>query len=257
MNSFSLKNKKIFILGGSGLIGKSTTKLLREKGAKVTNFDLNKDGKISDNFYSLDLRNSNKIEKIFLKAIQKHGCPDVFINCSYPVYGEWHKASFKDVKKKLIYENINLHLGSCVLISRLIAEQMRKKKREGSIINFSSIYGVVGQNLNIYEKTNIRENIIYNPIKGGIISYTKQLASYYGKFNIRANCISPGGILGHVKNFKKKQDANFIKNYKKQNPMKRLAKPEEIASVVIFLSSNASSYVNGIDLVVDGGWTSI
>ena len=104
MDLFSLKDRKIFILGGSGLIGKSSSKLLKEEGAKITNFDLKNNGKISDNFYRLDLRNSNKIEKIFFKAIQKHGCPDVFINCSYPVYGEWHKASFKDVKKKLIYE---------------------------------------------------------------------------------------------------------------------------------------------------------
>ena len=86
-----------------------------------------------------------------------------------------------------------------------MAEQMRKQKINGSIINFSSIYGMVAQNLNIYKGTEIKENAIYNSIKGGIISFTKQMASFYGKYNIRTNCISPGGIKGHSKGFKNKQ----------------------------------------------------
>ena len=69
---------------------------------------------------------------------------------------------------------------------------MLKTKVQGSIINFGSIYGVVGQNLNIYKKTNMRENITYSMVKGGIINLTKQMASYYGRYNIRINCISPG-----------------------------------------------------------------
>ena len=80
MDLFSLKDRKIFILGGSGLIGKSSSKLLKEEGAKITNFDLKNNGKISDNFYRLDLRNSNKIEKIFFKAKDKTAALDHFYN---------------------------------------------------------------------------------------------------------------------------------------------------------------------------------
>ena len=97
----------------------------------------------------------------------------------------------------------------------------------------------------------MRENFTYSLIKGAIINLTKQMASYYGKHNIRVNCISPGGVsdIG--------QSRKFIKNYSNKVPMKRLAKPEEVASGVIFLASDSSSYVTGINLLIDGGWTSI
>ena len=86
---------------------------------------------------------------------------------------------------------------------------------------------------------------------------TKQLASYYGQSGIRVNIICPGGIEGNVKGKKIKQPLNFMKNYSKQSPLRRLGKPEEIAPSALFLSSEASSYITGTIFLVDGGWTSI
>ena len=86
---------------------------------------------------------------------------------------------------------------------------------------------------------------------------TKYFATNYGKFNIRINTLSPGGIKGPVAGKSKTQNKEFIKNYSSRNPMKRLGKPEEIATAALFLASDASSYINGINLVVDGGWSSI
>ena len=155
-------------------------------------------------------------------------------------------------------ENINIHLNSFSWLARLTAEKMRKLKIRGSIIQLGSIYGIVGQDLNIYKKVkNIRENMIYPIIKGGISSLTKQMASYYGQYNIRVNTICPGGIFGHVKGAKKKQSLAFIKNYKNKVPLKRLGNANEVASTALFLSSDSSSYITGIDLMVDGGWTAV
>ncbi len=90
----------------------------------------------------------------------------------------------------------------------------------------------------------------YSAIKGGIINLTRYLASYFGKYNIRVNNICPGGIFDN-------QDKDFVKNYSKKTPLKRMGQPEEIAPAVLFLASEASSYVTGITLMVDGGWTAI
>ena len=83
------------------------------------------------------------------------------------------------------------------------------------------------------------------------------MASYYGKYNIRINTICPGGIIGHVAGLKSDQPKNFIKNFNKQVPFKRMGTSDEIAPAVIFLASDASSYITGITLMVDGGWTAI
>ena len=136
---------------------------------------------------------------------------------------------------------------------KLIANLMVKKNKPGTIIQLGSIYGIVGQDINIYKNTNMAENMTYSIIKGGILSLTRQMASYYGKFNIRINSVCPGGVF----NKKYPQNKIFIKNYRNRVPLKRLAENKEIASSIIFLSSEASSYITGTALMVDGGWTCI
>ena len=134
---------------------------------------------------------------------------------------------------------------------------MVKTKVQGSIINLGSIYGVVAQNLNNYQKTKMKESITYAIVKGGIIHLTKQMASYYGKYNIRVNCISPGGLKGPVVGLSKSQDKKFLKQYSNNVPMRRIGEAYEICGATIFLASKASSYITGINLLIDGGYTAI
>jgi len=125
-----------------------------------------------------------------------------------------------------------------------------KKQKMGSIVNISSIYGVVGPDFSVYEKTDMTMPAAYSAIKGGVVNFTRYLASYYGSFGIRINCVSPGGIFD-------KQSAQFISNYENRVPMKRLGSPEDVSPSVTFLLGNDSKYITGHNLIVDGGWTSI
>ncbi len=254
---FNLKNKIIFVVGGSGLLGTHICNLLNQLGAKVYNFDIKKNKTLNKNIKNIyfDIKKNQEIEKKFKKYFNEFDTPDCFINCSYPTTKDWSKSDFKSVSNKSILLNLNVHLASYIWLARIVAEQMRKKKVQGSIIQFGSHYGVIGQNSDLYKGTKMRENMIYSAIKGGIIANTKQICSHFGKFGIRANCICPGGIEGHVKGKKIKQDKKFLSRYKNRTPLKRLAKPEEIAPAAAFLASKTSSYISGVTLLIDGGWT--
>ncbi len=119
----------------------------------------------------------------------------------------------------------------------------------------NSIYGILGQDLNIYKGTNMEPNPIYSLIKGGLNTFSKNMASYYGQYSIRINTIISGGIEGHIAGSKNKQSSKFKSNYSKKTFLKRLAKPQEIARGVVFLSLDKSSYITGSNLVIDAGWS--
>ena len=138
-----------------------------------------------------------------------------------------------------------------------------KANKKGSIINISSIYGLVGNDQRIYEGSNLHEvyvknspdikriysHGVYNAAKGGLNNFTRYLAAYYGEYNIRVNTLSPGGI------YQKDENDTFLRKYSEKVPLGRKANPDEINGALIFLASDASSYVTGHNLVVDGGYT--
>ncbi len=260
---FDVTNKSIIILGGAGLLGREIVKSLASLGANITILDYKRINKKTFqfknkiNFEYFDIKDESYLKIKFKKIIKKIRKIDVFINASYPHTEDWSKNTFKEATYENIKLNTEYQLVTTAWFSKCIANQMIKNKTVGSIINLGSIYGVVGQNLNNYKKTKMNESITYSMAKGGIINLTKQMASYYGKYNIRVNCISPGGVKGPVIGLSKKQDKNFIEQYSKNVPMRRIAKSSEICGATIFLASNASSYVTGINLLVDGGYTAI
>ena len=103
----------------------------------------------------------------------------------------------------------------------------------------------------------MHESMIYAAIKGGITNLTRQMASYYGQFNIRVNTLVPGGLSGHVAGKSDIQNPVFVKQYSQKTPLKRLGRAEEIAPAALFLATDAASYVTGTTLMVDGGWTAM
>ena len=173
---------------------------------------------------------------------------DVWVNCAYPRTDDWgnvvEKLSLDSWKK-----NVDMHLNGTAWLNRSVALIM-KEQRSGSIINMSSIYGVVGNDFTVYDGTDMTSPMAYSAIKGGINSLTRYLASYFGPFNVRVNSVCPGGVFNH-------QAPAFVKSYSNKTPLKRMGKPDEIAAVVLFLASDAASYITGSNIMVDGGWTAI
>tara|TARA_B100001123_G_C15322084_1_gene1028288 strand:- start:1765 stop:2550 length:786 start_codon:yes stop_codon:yes gene_type:complete len=258
LNKIKLTNKKVYILGGCGFIGSRVVSNILSVGANVIILDIQKK-QIQKNvkYEKFDCSNLKTLENNFNKIIKKIGCPDIFINCSYPRTKDWNQSSFNKVTLKSMSKNIEIHMNSYAWLAKIVAEKMVKNKIKGNIINLNSIYGLLGQDLSVYEKTSIKENMSYSIIKGGLINLTKQMASYYGQFGIRVNSICSGGLKGHVAGKSGSQENQFIKNYEKKVPLKRLGNPEEIANVITFIASDASSYITGSNVIVDGGWTII
>lgn len=259
-NLFNLKGYEVYIIGGNGLIGSQIVKALREFGAKITIFDINiKNKKNFSNtkYVEFNCRSEQNIKNFFTNYIKKNKCPNVFINASYPATKDWKKNTFKEINFNSYKKNIEIHLNSYVWIAKSIADQMAKNNMQGSIIQLSSIYGLVAQDNNLYEKTNISENMTYGIIKSSTIHFTKQMASYYGKYNIRVNNLVIGGIKGHIKGSKNKQDKFFLKKFNLKVPLRRMGIAQEIPSSVIFLASPASSYITGSNIIIDGGYSII
>ena len=257
LKKFKLKKKLVFVVGGLGAIGQEIVKATLDAGAKTIILDNNV--KISptilkkNNFIveKFDVSKLSGLKKKYSILVRKYGTPDIFINTSYPKTSDWNNNSFKNITQSSFNKNIDIHLKSFSWFAKLVADSMIVSKKKGSIIQLSSIYGVVGQDLSVYKGTNMQESMTYSIIKGGINNLTHQMASYYGKYGIRVNALCAGGVQDI------KQKKIFIKNYNNKVPLKRLAESKEIASVALFLASEASSYITGTLLMVDGGWTAI
>ena len=153
-NLFNLRGYEVFIVGGNGLIGSQVVKAFEEFGAKITVFDIdvkNKKNCLTTRYIKFDCSNDKNIKNFFTNYLKKNKCPDVFINASYPATKYWKKNTFKEINFNSYKKNIEIHLNSYVWIAKCIADQMSKKSVRGSIIQLSSIYGLVAQDDNLYK----------------------------------------------------------------------------------------------------------
>lgn len=259
LQKFSLKGKVAFITGGVGLIGTEVTRALADAGAKVIILDIDQDkakkiqlslkSKGKDVKYEyFDVTDLANIDQSIDKLQKEYENIDIWVNTAYPRTKDWGNK-VEELNLGSWQKNVDMHLNSYAWISRKVCLIM-KEQGNGSLINFGSTYGVVGNNFSVYEGTDMSSAMAYPAIKGGIINLGRYLASYFGKFNVRVNTVCPGGIFDN-------QNKIFVKNYERNTPLKRMGKPEEIASAVLFLSSDAASYVTGTTFMVDGGWTAI
>ncbi len=258
-NLFDLTHKVTVITGGGGLLGKAFARGFASYGAQVIIAEideekgiraceeLKKDG-YTARFLLLDIADEKSVINGVTQILKEEGRIDVWINNAYPRTKDWG-VSFEKIPFNSWQENINKHLNGYCLCCQKVTEIMKEAKK-GSIINIASIYGIVAPDFSIYEGTDMTMPAAYAAIKGGVIQFTKYLASYYGNHGVRVNAISPGGIFDS-------QPQSFVKNYIKKTPLQRMASAEEIVGAAIFLASDASAYVTGHNLVVDGGWSII
>lgn len=243
-----LSSKVILVTGGNGLIGREIVNILKKEGAQVINAEIGVTTNWEEGIVNTDITDKESILKLVDDIINKYKRIDGLVNNAYPRTNDW-ALKFEDIPFESWQKNIDMQLNSTFLLTQTVLKQM-VLQMSGSIVNIGSIYGVVGNDFTLYEGYGGTSPAAYSAIKGGIVNFTRYLASYYGKYSIRINCVSPGGIID-------KQNKSFIERYEYKCPLKRMGKPEEIAPSVAFLLSDDSSYITGHNLLVDGGWTSI
>ena len=243
-----LKDKVVVVTGGSGLLGKTLIQHLKELGAIAINADLSLDESDAENNIHCDVTNELSVEQAINKIIQKHGKIDGWVNNAYPRTSDWGNK-FEEISIESWRSNVDLQLNSVFLCCQKVLKVM-KIQEFGSIVNIASIYGINAPDFSVYNGTEMTMPAAYSAIKGGVINFTKYLASYFGPTGIRINSVSPGGVFAN-------QNELFVKQYISKVPLKRMAYSTDIAPSISFLLSDEAGYITGHNLIVDGGWTII
>lgn len=255
-SGFDLRGKTAVVTGGLGLIGQKICEALVNNGAKTVIVDQDADrwavfqseNESTSNmtYHAGDLADVEKIPELVVEIDRSCGGAWAWINGHYPRTDDWGVAD-KAVTPESWKKNIEYNLTSYCLTSSAIARLMAERGG-GSIINISSIYGVVGPDFSVYDGLDMTTPAPYPSIKAGIIGHTRYLATLWGKLGVRANAVCPGGVSNN-------QPQTFVEAYSARTPLGRLAKPEEVAGPVAFLASPAASYITGTALMIDGGWS--
>ena len=249
----TLKGRNVLIIGGSGLLGSSFSKAVLKEGGNCIIGDLIFDrNKFSEeerrklDYIKMSITQKDSIDHAIDYILKNYKKLDAIVLTAYPKNKNYGRK-FEEVKYEDFCENVNLHLGGYFLVIQQFAEYF-KKQGYGNIIVLSSVYGVIPPKFEIYEKTNMTMPVEYACIKSAIIHLVKYVAKYYKGFNIKINCISPGGIYNN-------QDERFVKAYNPHTLTKGMLDPDDISGAVVFLLSDASKYINGQNLIIDDGFS--
>ena len=263
---FSLSNKRCVITGSAGLIGQQLSRAILEAGGYLIMVDINEKklneleellkkefSSTSIESHSIDITNEKDIST-FVRD-QEAKPIDVLVNNAAinDVFKEnsLQESMFEKYSFDLWKKSLDVNLSSVFLMCQIVGSKMRKQGG-GSIINISSTYGLVAPDQTLYLDKNGKQLFYKSPsypvAKAGVIALTKYCASYWGRDNVKVNVLCLGGV-------EDKQDSYFIDQYSKRTLLGRMASPKDYNGAVVFLASNASEYMTGGILVVDGGWT--
>lgn len=261
-NIFSLKNKRVLVIGGTGYLGQYFVDGFLAHDANVVLIDLperapEKKATAFSNLYkgecvgySGDITDPNSITKCAQSIKDDFSGIDVLINSTQ---ANDSIRNFETSTIKDWHQTTKVNSDGTFLSTQIFGNLILDNPSGGSIILVSSIYGIVGPDNRIYEGSSVEGEPMgtaaaYSFTKAGIIGFTKYLATYWAQKNIRVNSITPGGIEAE-------QSSIFKNNYNKRVPMGRMGTPEDVVGAAIFLASDASSYMTGQNLVIDGGFT--
>jgi len=244
---FSLKGKNAIITGASSGIGAEIAKMFIRKGANVVGFDLNQPANMTEYtnstddqffFYSGDITKPESIEGVVQFALQKFGKINVLVNCA----GVGILEPVAESTQKVWDLTLAVDLSGCVNLAIAVGKTMIANGG-GSIINIASQAGVIA----------LEGHLAYGTAKAGLIQATKQIAIEWGQYHVRVNAISPGVILTPMgeKNWNNEKGELF----KQKVPSRRFGYPEEVAACAVYLASDAASFINGSNLMIDGGYT--
>lgn len=256
MERFTLKNKVALITGGAGLYGRQLVAALAQSGAQTViasrNLEAIEELAASHRADGLDvtalpLDQSEESSCLALRdeVRSRFGRLDVLVNnaVARPMKGGWGDDA------KHFQESMQINATGLFQVTRALGDLMAENGRGGSIVNIGSIHGLIGPDPTIYEGTSIHgwyPDYFFH--KGGMVNFTRFLASYYGAHNIRCNCICAGGFFSG-------QDERFVERYSARTCLGRLAGDDDLQGIVVFLASDASAYITGASIPVDGGYT--
>lgn len=267
---FALTGRVAVVTGGVGLLGTEFCRTLAEAGAAVAVVDLNESASqeiasrlTSSGYQSLaiptDITRPDSVNSMVETVVSAFGRLDILVNSAAldpkfdpdAIKKGITPGAFEDHPLDQWNAALNVNLTGMFLVTQACAKQMLIQDKKGSIINICSTYGLNGPDQRIYIKEGERvafKPVYYTVTKAGVLGFTKYLAAYYAETEIRVNALTPGGVFNNHEDY-------FVKNYSAKTILGRMAKKDEMNGALLFLASDASSYMTGNNLIVDGGWT--
>jgi 2-deoxy-D-gluconate 3-dehydrogenase len=270
---FDLTGRVAIVTGGVGLLGTEFCRTLAEAGASVAVIDLNEEkcvataAELSQEGYqalgiATDITNPASVNAMVAQVVASFGRLDVLVNSAaldpkfdpQAVSKGIAPGKFEEYPLEQWNAALNVNLTGTFLVTQACVKQMLTQgpTGKGSIINICSTYGLNGPDQRIYRKADGSQPafkpVYYTVTKAGVVGFTKYLAAYYMETEIRVNMLTPGGVYNN-------HDETFVKNYSAKTIIGRMAHKDEMNGALLFLASDASSYMTGNNVVVDGGWT--
>jgi len=267
---FDLSGRVAILTGGAGMLGRGYTRTLLEAGARVVVVDVNAEqakaaaaeaaseagGEAIG--WGLDVRRKADVQAMVDGVRERFGRIDILINNAAidPKFDSTVAAAqantFEEFPLELWQQSLDVNLTGAFLCSQSAGKVMVAQGR-GVIVNICSTYGLVAPDQRLYERSGEERQTLFKPAsyavtKAGIAHLTRYLAAYWGKQGIRVNTLTPGGVFNA-------QDDDFVVKYSARTPMGRMAQKHEMNGAMLFLVSDASTYMTGANVVVDGGWT--
>jgi 2-deoxy-D-gluconate 3-dehydrogenase len=269
-NPFDLTQKVIIITGGAGLLGREYALAIARMGGTPVLADLNPQTTqqaaqtVVDQTgcaalgIATDVTSKESVTNLIQETVNRFGRIDGLVNNAAldpkfdASHGQQHTNSFEDYPLELWNQSLAVNVTGMFLCAQAVAPVMLKQN-QGVIVNVSSMYGLVGPDQRLYERDDPNAPRSFKPVqytvtKSAVLGLTHYLAAYYAGKGIRVNTLTPGGVYnGH--------DDEFLRRYNARSILGRMADKNEMCGPLLFLLSDASSYMTGANLVVDGGWT--
>ena len=267
---FDLTGRVALVTGGVGLLGAEFCRTLAEAGAVVAVLDLNESASqavakslTSSGYRALaiptDITQADSVNAAVDNVLSAFGRIDILVNSAAldpkfdpdAVNKGITPGAFEDYPLDLWNSALNVNLTGMFLMTQACVRPMIEQGKKGSIINICSTYGLNGPDQRIYVKDGTRvafKPVYYTVTKAGVMGFTKYLAAYYAETEIRVNALTPGGVFNNHEDY-------FVRNYSAKTILGRMARKDEMNGALLFLASDASSYMTGNNVVVDGGWT--